>query len=285
MALSRRGGRSRFTLVFLILTSITVITLDFRGGGEGLVGSVRDGAADALAPVRLAAAAVLSPVGDALAGITDFGNLEDENARLRAQVAELQSRGLRDREAQAELSDALSLLGLDFSGDIPRVGARVVSTPVSNFDQTIELDQGADGGIAVDMPVVSGDGLVGRVVRVSGRRSVVRLVTDGASAVGVRLSRSGEVAVAQGEGPDKPLSLDFVDAGATVTPLELVVTSGLDESIFPPGIPVGRVRKATGGSGGFQQQVEVQPVADVTRLRLVSVLQTVPTALTGSVNR
>lgn len=279
MALSRRGGRSRLTLVFLILTSITVITLDFRGGGTGLIGSVRDGAADALAPVRSAAAAVLSPVGDALAGITDYGDLEDENARLRAQIADLQGKSLRGEDAEAELSDALSLLGLDFAGNIPRVGARVVSTPVSNFEQTIELDRGADDGIAVDMPVVSGDGLVGRVVHVSGTRSVVRLVTDGASAVGVRLSRSGEVAVAQGEGPAKPLSLDFVDAGADVQPLELVVTSGLDESVFPPGIPVGRVRKATAGSGQFQQQVEVHPVADVAHLRLVSVLQTSPVVL------
>ncbi|MGI9119233.1 MAG: rod shape-determining protein MreC [Acidimicrobiales bacterium] len=265
--------------MFLILTSITVITLDFRGGGTGLIGSVRDGAADALSPVRSAAAAVLSPVGDALAGITDYGDLEGENARLRAQIADLQGNDLRGEDAEAELSDALGLLGLDFAGDIPRVGARVVSTPVSNFEQTIELDQGADDGIAVDMPVVSGDGLVGRVVHVSGKRSVVRLVTDGASAVGVRLSRSGEVAVAQGEGPAKPLSLDFVDAGVDVAPLELVVTSGLDESVFPPGIPVGRVRKATGGSGQFQQQVEVHPVADLARLRLVSVLQTSPVVL------
>ncbi len=274
MALSRRGGRSRLTLVFLILTSITVITLDFRGEGAGLISSLRDGAADTLAPVRSAAASVLDPVGDALAGVTGYGDLEEENAALRARVAELEGSGLRGEVAQEELAEARRLLELDVAGDTPRVNARVVSTPVSNFEQTVELDQGGDDGVAVGMPVVSGAGLVGRVVGVSGSRSTVRLVTDPASAVGVRLTRSSEVAVASGEGPGVALSLDFVDAEADVDILELVVTDGLDGSAFPPDIPVGRVTMAEAAPGELQRRVEVLPVADLAQLRLVSVLLT-----------
>lgn len=274
MALSRRGGRSRLTLVFLILTSITVITLDFRGEGAGLISSLRDGAADTLAPVRSVAASVLDPVGDALAGVTGYGDLEEENAALRARVAELEGSGLRGEAAQEELAEARRLLELDVAGDTPRVNARVVSTPVSNFEQTVELDQGGDDGVAVGMPVVTGAGLVGRVVGVSGSRSTVRLVTDPASAVGVRLTRSSEVAVASGEGPGVALSLDFVDAEADVDILELVVTDGLDGSAFPPDIPVGRVTMAEAAPGELQRRVEVLPVADLAQLRLVSVLLT-----------
>lgn len=274
MALSRRGGRSRFTLVFLVLTSVTVITLDFRGDGAGVIGSVRDGAADVLAPVRGAASSVLSPVGDALAGITGYGELEDENAALRSRIAELEGQTLSDEGAEAELGEALALLDLDFAGDLPRVQARVVSAPISNFEQTIELDRGSADGVAVDMPVVTGQGLVGRVVNVSGERSIVRLITDPASAVGVRLARSSQVAVAEGTGPGRLLSLGFVDAEADVTPLELVITSGLDNSVFPPGIPVGRVATAESPAGQFQQQISVRPAADLVHLSLVSVLQT-----------
>jgi rod shape-determining protein MreC len=274
VALSRRGGRSRFTLILLILTSITVITLDFRGDGAGLIGSVRDGAADALAPVRDFAANTLDPVGDALEGVTGYGDLEAENAELRARIAELEGAALLDEGAERELAEAQRLLDLDVAGDIPRVAARVVSTPVSNFEQTIELDQGSDDGVAVDMPVVSGAGLVGRVVGVTGRRSTVRLITDPASAVGVRLARSSEVAVAEGEGPERLLSLSFVDPDADVSVLELVITSGLDNSVFPPGIPVGRVAVSEPAPGQLERSVEVRPVADLARLRLVSVLQT-----------
>ncbi len=237
MALSRRGGRTRFTLLFLVLTSITVITLDFRGSGGGLIGAVRDGAADALSPVRSAAAAVLSPVRDAFAGLTSYAR---------------------------------------FTGDLPKVAARVVSSPISNFEQTIELDQGSDHGIAVDMPVVTGAGLVGRVASVSRTRSMVRLITDAESSVGVRLTRSGEVAVAEGEGPNRLMSLSFVDPSADVDVLELVVTSGLDNSVFPPGIPVGRVASVSAPAGQLQQDIEVRPVADLTRLSLVQVVQTEP---------
>ncbi|MBW3643132.1 MAG: rod shape-determining protein MreC [Actinobacteria bacterium] len=272
MALSRRGGRSRFTLVFLLLTSATVITLDFRDDGQGLVAALRNGAADAFSPVRSVAADVLDPVGDALAGITGYGDLEDENAALRARIAELEGDVLRDEGAEEELAEALSLLELDFAGDRPRVDARVVSAPVSNFEQTIELDRGSDDGVSVDMPVVTGSGLIGRTVAVSGSRSVVQLITDPVSSVGVRLSRSSEVAVAEGRGPDALLSLGFVDAATEVDVLELVVTSGLEDSIFPPGIPVGRVARAEVGAGQFQQRVEVRPVADISRLTLVSVI-------------
>jgi rod shape-determining protein MreC len=274
VALSRRGGRPRFTLIFLILTSITVITLDFRGDGNGLIASVRDGAADVLAPVRDAAAGVLDPVGDALSGVTGYGKLEDENAALRARIAEFEGSTLRDEGAEAELAEARALLGLDFAGDVSRVDARVIATPVSNFEQTIELDQGSDDGVSVDMPVVNGAGLVGQVVHVSGSRSTVRLVTDPASAVGVRLARSSEVAVAEGEGPQQLLSLSFVDPAADVSVLELVVTSGLNNSVFPPGIPVGRVAVADPAPGRLERRVEVRPVADLAQLRLVSVLQT-----------
>ncbi len=274
MALSRRGGRSRLTLVFLVLTSITVITLDFRGGGEGVIASLRNGAADVLAPVRDVAAGVLDPVGDALSGVTGYGALEDENASLRARIAELEGQTLRDEGAEGELAEARALLGLDFAGDIPRVDARVISTPVSNFEQTIELNQGNDDGVAVDMPVVNGAGLVGRVIHVSATRSTVRLVTDPASAVGVRLARSSELAVAEGEGPERLLSLSFVDPAAGVDILELVVTSGLNDSAFPPGIPVGRVAVADPAPGRLERLVEVRPVADLAQLRLVSVLRT-----------
>ncbi len=273
MALSRREGRSRFTLVFLLLTSVTVITLDFRDDGTGLVSAVRNGAADAFSPVRSVAASVLDPVSDALAGITRYGDLEEENAALRARIAELEGNELRDEGSERELAEALALLDLDFAGDLPRVDARVVSAPVSNFEQTIELDRGSDDGIDVDMPVVTGAGLIGRTVAVSASRAVVQLVTDPGSSVGVRLSRSSEVAVAEGQGPGALLTLRFVDAGVDVDVLELVVTSGLDDSIFPPGIPLGRVASVQAGTGQFQQLVEVRPVAEVVGQRLVSVIK------------
>jgi rod shape-determining protein MreC len=281
VALQRRSGRSRATLVFLILLSITLITLDFRGDGGGIIDGLRDTASDALAPVRDVADGVLSPVGDGLQGITGYGSLEDENAELRARIAELEGDALESESAAQELEEALDLLGVDFIGDIPTVSARVVSAPVSNFEQTIELDRGSDHGIQVDMPVVAGAGLVGRVVQVSGSRSVVRLVTDPASSVGVRFVRTNEVGVAEGEGADRELSVGFVEVGVELARRELAVTSGLNDSVFPPGIPVGRVTSAEAAEGELQQDVSIEPATDLDHLRFVRVLlRTRPSAST-----
>jgi len=275
VALTRRSGRSRATLVFLILLSVTLITLDFRGD-SGIIDAVRDGATDALAPVRDAADGVFSPIGDAFHGITGYDDVQDENARLRARIDELEGEAIAGEADRRELQEALDLLGVDFIGDIPTVAARVVGAPVSNFEQTIELDRGSSSGIGVDMAVVSGDGLVGRVVQVSRSRSMVRLITDPASSVGVRFVTSNEIAIAEGEGAGRKMSVGFVEIGVKLARRDLAVTSGLNDSVFPAGIPVGRVATAKSSEGELQQDVTMNPVADLGHLRFVRVLQRKP---------
>ena len=276
MALSRRTGRSRFTLLLLVLTSITVITLDFRGDSSGVIGSVRDGALDALAPVRSAVEDVLSPVTHVWGGITDYGDLEEENARLRDRIAELEKADLETTDALRERAELLDLLNLEFAENIPQVPARVVSAPVSNFELTIVIDRGRRHGVRKDMPVVTGGGLVGRVVQASDTRAVVLLITDPTSAVGVRLARSGEVGVAEGRGPARSLRVEFIDAKADVRVGEPVVTSGLQESIFPPSVPIGRVTSARVPTGSVEQEVTVEPEVDLQRIEFVKVLQWTP---------
>lgn len=276
MALSRRNGRSRATLVFLTLLSVTVITLDFRGEGDGLIASLRNGAGDVLAPVRSVADGALSPVGDALSGLTGYGELEEQNARLRAELDELRGERLQGQDAITEARQLRELLDLEWVGDLPTVAARVVSAPVSNYAETVELNRGTDHGVDVDMPVVTGAGLVGRVVQASGQRSIVRLITDPASSVGVRFVRQGEVGIAEGEGPNRDLSVGFVEIGADVRPRELAVTSGLEggSDVYPPNIPVGRVTRAEKPPGQLEQDVELEPVADLGHLRYVKVIKT-----------
>jgi rod shape-determining protein MreC len=276
VALSRRPGRSRATLVFLILISITVITLDFRGESTGIIGKVRDVAADGLAPVRDAADAVLSPIGHAWSGITGYDDLEKRNAQLEEQLAEQQGAGIVNENATNELKELKALNDLPWVGDIPTVAAEVVGAPVSNFEQTIELNRGTTDGVDVDMPVVSGQGLVGRVVEASGHRAMVRLITDPASSVGVRVSRSGALGVASGEGPDRMLSVGFVDVTADVKVGDLFMTSGVEggSNLYPADVPVGTVSSARKVAGELQQRVTLRPlVKNLQNLRYVKVLR------------
>lgn len=276
MAVYRRSARPRYTLLLLALTSITVLTLDYRGAGSGVIETVKDAARDALAPVESASDRTFAPVGDFAGGVLHYGDLEAENARLRREVERL--RGVADRadDAERERRALLDQLNLEFVDDIPRVDARLVSSSPSNFELTVEIDKGTDAGVAKGMPVVSGAGLVGRVIDTSRLRSTVLLITDRASSVGARLTSSGDVGIARGEGFRVPLQVDLIDLETPVRVGEVVVTSGLQQSVFPPGIPVGHVVTASAEPNALQQEITIEPVVDLRRLAFLTVLQWSP---------
>lgn len=272
MAVYRRSRRHRFLLLLLVLTSVTVITLDFRGGSGGLLDSVRSAARDAFAPVQSAADDVFHPIGDFFGGMTRYGRLKAENRRLRSQLDAARSQTARQEGAERERQSLLALQQLNFAASIPATAARVVSTAPSNFQLTVTIDKGSDAKVEKGMPVVTGAGLVGRVADVSKTRATVLLITDPQSNVGVRLQSSGDVGVAKGAGAQNPLTIDFVNLDTKVYFQEAVVTSGLQQSVFPPDIPVGRVRKAEVAPGALQQQVILDPVVDFRLLEYVKVL-------------
>ena len=272
MAVYRRSRRHRFFLLLLVLTSITVITLDYRDAGSGTLESLRRGARDALAPLQSAASDVFEPVGNFFGGLTRYGSLKAENARLRAQLDKAKGDELATEGAAREREALLDLMRLDFASTIPAVTARVVSTSPSNFQNTVVVDRGSDKGVVVGMPVVTGAGLAGRVLEVSHTRATVQLLVDRTSNVGVRLTGSGDIGVASGSGTNEPLKVDFVAAATKVTAGEAVVTSGLPGSAFPPEIPVGRVKSFHTPPGAIQQEITVEPAVDLQRLEFVKVL-------------
>lgn len=276
MAVYRRPARSRFTLLLLILTSITLLTLDYRGSGSGVIGAVKDEVRDGFAPVQRASDRVFAPVGDFVGGVVHHGDLESENERLRAEIAEIRGDLYKADDADRERRALLDQLDLPTPEDIPRVDARVVSTSPSNFAFTVEIDKGTGSGIATGMPVVTGAGLVGRITGASRNRAVVQLLTDKKFSVGVRLATSGDVGVANGTGSQHSLTVDLIDAATQIPDGEIVVTSGLQQSQFPPGYPVGRVVKSQLRPNALQQDVTVAPVVDLQRLTFLTVLQWAP---------
>lgn len=276
MAVYRRPARSRFTLLLLVLTAITLLTLDYRGAGSGAIGAVKDGVRDAFAPVQRVSDRVFAPVGDFVGGILHYGDIEAENERLRQEIADIRGDLYRADDADRERRALLDQLDLPLPEDIPRVDARVVSTSPSNFAFTVEIDKGTTSGVAIGMPVVTGAGLVGRVTEASRNRSVVQLLTDKKFSVGIRIGETGDVGVANGTGSLSRLTVDLVDPTTEVPDGEILVTSGLQQSQFPPGYPVGRVVEREVRPNALQQEVTIEPVVDLERLTFLTVLQWTP---------
>ncbi|HKF90533.1 MAG TPA: rod shape-determining protein MreC [Acidimicrobiia bacterium] len=271
MVVYQRGNRRRTILALIVLTAVTLITLDVRGAGP--ISAVRGGAHDFVNPIAGAFDTVFSPVGDWIDGVTSAASLKDENARLRRRLDAARGQRATARAATAENKELKQLLDLPFVEDANSIAAQVVEGAPSNFEFTVQIGKGESDGVGVDMPVVTGAGLVGRVLEVSRDRATVLLIKDPESGVGVKIEKSGTTGVVKGRGDTNTVRADFVDPKAEVTKGEIVYTSGQQNSPFPAAIPVGTVSKVTNTRGDLQQDILVKPLVDFSRLDYVKVLR------------
>ena len=154
------------------------------------------------------------------------------------------------------------------------VGRIIASSSAANFKKSITLDRGTERGVALGMPVVTSDGLVGRVVQVSKDECKVLLLDDPAFTVGVRVNGRAS-GLAQGQAGRSTLVLTLDGPLATATrPQEhdLAETSGVQGSAFPPGIPVGRVDAVKVSGHGPTISARLVPTVNVRDLEYVQVL-------------
>ena len=280
----RRSGRSRLTILLLVLTSVTVLTLDFRG--VGFLGDARRAVGSALSPLQGAADFVATPFQNTWNGITTYDELSDENDALRTQLEQLEGEVARNADVAAQYDELVGQVDIPWVGALSTATARVVQQPASSFSHVIGIDKGSGAGIRVGMPVVVGDGdglggLVGRVVDVGAGSASVQLVTDPDFRVGVRMVTSQRFGTASGQGAGRDLLIDTgIEPGeddADIPSVEIITTSGIDDrSSFPASIPVGKVTRTRPANGGLTLEVFAEPLADLDQLSFVSVVLTTP---------
>jgi rod shape-determining protein MreC len=269
----RRAGRGRLLLVAFLVASVVVITLDFRQGPNGALERVKDISSAVVAPLQRGFTAVTRPVGDFFSSIGELTRLRSENARLEAQVEEMESQisGAQSLQEDHERLTALHDLKEPWV-TMDRVTAQVIADTAANYKWAISIDKGSNDGIKPDMTIVNVDGLVGKVIDADANESTVLLLVDPQAGVRARIEDADEVGVLRGHGGEESLSLDYIDTDAEVEIGQDVVTAGYDGGIFPPSIPIGEVVSATSEGGALDQDIEVRPWVDFDSLEFVFVL-------------
>ena len=273
----RDRRRSRVVLALLLLTSFTLITLDYRSGSGSPLGPFRGAVSAVVGPIERAAAAIVRPVRGFVDDIGTLGSskskikqLEDENAKLRAEnnQAELYAARLR------ELSSINRLAGV---GQYRIVKAQVIALGESlQFEQTATIDAGSKDGIKPGLTVVNGDGLVGRVKTVGRDTATILLAIDPISTVYVRLEGSLRIGAVTGTGPGD-LAFQLRDANATVKKGERLVTFGSQgKGPFVAEVPVGTVDEVESTPGALTRSAKVKPFVDFGALDLVAVIMESP---------
>jgi rod shape-determining protein MreC len=274
VAVPRRSSRSRFTLILLILSSITLLTLDYRGFAP--IDAVKSGVLSVFSPVGDATSGLFRPIGDTWSGAFNGADLKRENEDLRRKNEELEGRANQNQQAQQELEALKKQLNLPYIGEIPTARATVTSGSLSNFDNTVTIDKGSGSGIDKGMPVVTGAGLVGVVVSKSDSRAVVKLISDRSFQVGVTVANKQGRGIVQGQGDEYRVRASQFDMSATIAENDVLETSGALRSTFPPGIPVGTITSVSTDDATQQKTADVRLLANLTDLSYVTVILYTP---------
>lgn len=273
MVAGTRSRRSRVILIFLLLSSVTLLTLDARDFGP--LQRTEEILINLLSPLHTGLDDLFDPVGDGWAGITGYDELKDENEALREELQRLRGQQILESDAVTRLEALLAQVQLPYVQDIPNVVAEVVTANVGNFDRySVQINRGSADGIRNGMPVVTRGGLVGRIDGDPQRGySRVTLISDPEFEVGVLVVGTDDVALASGGGDAQPLKVHKgLEIETEVVIGGQVVTSGVDRSRYPPGIPVGTVSAIDFDDARLEQLLTVEPSANAYNLSFVTVL-------------
>ena len=253
------------TITFLIVGGILALAFG------GFFSSVSNQLTGNLVSVQEWFATRSQAIQQFMAAPRDIVTLRTRNAELEAQVSQLQAQviNLQQRVNETEILAAL----VDFSRANPESSykaASVIGRDPSPFLHYVIINRGSNDGIQRGMPVVTNEGLVGRVDAVIADAARVQLVTDPASSVNVHLKNANTDAMLVGS-VTGDVSLDLISQDATVNQGDLILTSGLGGG-FPPDLIVGQVVNVRKLPAELFQQATVQPAVDYSRLQIVLVI-------------
>jgi rod shape-determining protein MreC len=206
--------------------------------------------------------------------IVNFRSTANENERLREQLATAQLDLRNAQQAGAENERLKGLLNLEEKTGYDQVPARVIARDSSIWFNTVTINRGSSSGIVLNMPVVTGGGIVGRVIALSPWTAQVMMVTDEKAAAGAivgQLSGSGALGSVRGLGNSGLIEMRYVSGLEKVEVGDFILTTGQD-GIYPPGLSVGEVVEVKPGTATQPHQILIRPGAKLDQLEEVAVL-------------
>jgi rod shape-determining protein MreC len=273
--------RRRAILVVLVVACLMLISISISEAESGPLHSIQRGVSTVLSPIGEGASRALKPARDLVDWFDETWKARGENDDLRRQVAELRAElvATQDAAEKAGYADRLDKLmsGADLSA-YTAVDANVIGRSFSLWYGAIKIDAGSSDGVARNDAVITEDGLIGRVSRVTGGTSEVALITDGSNAVTARVVGKGPEGLVSGVvGAPGKLDFSLIQGDKAVKDGDRLVTAGFTSegglsSRYPADIPIGQVVETIPAEQEQREQVNVEPFADLADLSQVTVL-------------
>ena len=264
--------RTGWVLIIVLAGQLVYLAMQGARAGDTLLESL---GLRLLGPAARSVASLPENVVGLGEGLRTRGSLLDENRRLRREVEDLKLRLLQLNDVEGEARR----LGAAVRHASPPIGSiravDVVYVDHASWLRTLVIFAGAGAPARENQPVLSANGLVGRVVTVAGPYAKVQLITDRAASVGAMVLRTRRQGIVRGGGRGSgTLELDFVPLQADVRPGDSVQTAGID-GVYPRGIPIGTVTSVTPG-GQLFHRIQLAPAVDFGSLDQVYLLDYEP---------
>ena len=280
---SRSGSalRRRIVVAVLVVVALTLITVSFRESSDGPLHRVQNVAASVLRPFEVAVDRVATPFRDGWGWFDGLLTARSENEALRRENRELRQKYAGARNAQAENASLRRQLAFqrspEFPSDYRAVNASVIAQPPGQLQQQIMISAGSSHGIREDDPVVTADGLVGKVTRVAPSVAQVTLLIDPTIAVAARdLATRASGLIRHGAGGGNVLFFDRVEKREIVRKGDTVVTAGTQVNslpdLYPRGVQIGRITSFDQSDTEPYKRIQVEPFVDFSALDVVAVL-------------
>lgn len=260
-------------MIALLLANFVLMAFDAREitTGQRVVRTWTQTAADF---VQSPVTTITSSVANYFASIASLRSAQDENGQLKQKVQELEVQLKQTEDLAIENTRLNSLLQLKEQSKYKVLPARIIGRdPSVWFDSSI-VNRGSLDGVALNMPVVTNGGLVGRVTAVSPLTAQVDLITRDKSGVGAVIGQIGQsdaLGVVTGTSKKDLLEMKYVTGSIDVQVGQAVFTTGQD-GIFPPGLKIGEIVSVVSGSATTPHQIQILPAARLNAMQEVGIL-------------
>ncbi|MDD6133859.1 MAG: rod shape-determining protein MreC [Selenomonadaceae bacterium] len=265
--------RKTWAVLFVIVSLFCIIFFAAKGRFQAPANS--QAVALVLSPFQQAVSWIGGQLDYVTSTVWDIATAHEQNKLLRNEVEQLRIQNLETSEAMAENERLRTLLGYrQMTTQFDMVAARVIGRESATWSRMIVINRGQKDGVAVDMVVVTSEGLVGHIVEAGWNTSKVQLILDPRSSVGtiVQRAESRVAGIVQGD-MNNPMMPQMVNIAknADVVEDDVIVTSGFG-GIYPKGIVVGRISSIENDAGGLLKIGLLETAVDFQKLEDVMVI-------------
>jgi rod shape-determining protein MreC len=250
----------------IIIVIIAVTSLD-RGqvtGPENIVGIITK-------PVMQALTGIVNSIRNSVTGLAEIGSLKETNERLNQQIITLRAQ-VREVEALTQENQRLREM-LDFKethSEFDLIGCGIAGKSPDNTSGVFIINKGSEHGVLKNMPVVTSNGLVGKVIETGGNWAKVLPLNDQRSSVSILVNRTRDTGILKGN-----ISFELtgsVAPEAAIVEGDDIVTSGMG-GIYPKGLYIGRISSISTEESQLLKNIRVEPAVDFDKLEEVFVLK------------